>query len=156
MEKRKLGNNLEVSALGLGCMGMSFGYGPPHDKNEMIALIRSAVEKGITFFDTAEVYGPYTNEELVGEALAPFRSQVVIATKFGFKPTKEGEPRWNDLDSRPEHIKTGIEGSLKRLKTDVFEFVLPPPRGPQCAHRRGSRSSKRTDPGRQGQAFWLV
>jgi aryl-alcohol dehydrogenase-like predicted oxidoreductase len=122
MEKRKLGNNLEVSALGLGCMGMSFGYGPAHDKKEMIALLRSAVEKGITFFDTAEVYGPYTNEELVGEALAPFRSQVIIATKFGFKPAREGEPRWNDLDSRPEHIKTVVEGSLKRLRTDVIDL----------------------------------
>lgn len=122
MEKRKLGS-LEVSALGLGCMGMSFGYGPAHDKKEMINLIRSAVEKGITFFDTAEVYGPYTNEELVGEALAPFRGQVVIATKFGFKPATEGEARWNDLDSRPEHIKAVVESSLKRLRTDVIDLL---------------------------------
>src|SRR5258707_2028218 len=105
MQKRKLGNsNLEVSALGLGCMGMSFGYGPPADKQEMISLIRSAVERGITFLDTAEVYGPFTNEELVGEALAPFRGQVVIATKFGWKPASNGESRWSELASRPEHI----------------------------------------------------
>src|SRR6187455_3347623 len=102
IQKRKLGkSNLEVSALGLGCMGMSFGYGPAPDKKEMISLIRSAVEKGITFFDTAEVYGPFTNEELVGEALVPFRGQVVIATKFGWKPNADGSGRWNELDSRP-------------------------------------------------------
>src|SRR5687767_6060010 len=101
MQKRKLGNrNLEVSALGLGCMGMSYGYGPPADKQEMISLIRSAVERGVTFFDTAEVYGPFTNEELLGEALAPLREQVVIATKFGFKPASDGEERWSELDSR--------------------------------------------------------
>ena len=123
MQKRKLGNsNLEVSALGLGCMGMSFGYGPPADKDEMISLIRSAVERGITLFDTAEVYGPFTNEELVGEALAPLRDQVVIATKFGFKPAADGEGRWSDLDSRPEHIKQVAEASLKRLKTDVIDL----------------------------------
>src|SRR5215831_21068738 len=103
MQKRTLGNSdLEVSALGLGCMGMSFGYGPPMDKQEAISLIRAAVQRGLTFFDTAEVYGPFTNEELVGEALEPFRGQVVIATKFGWKPNAEG--RWSDLDSRPEHI----------------------------------------------------
>src|SRR5438093_8466502 len=97
MQKRKLGNNnLEVSAIGLGCMGMSFGYGPAADKQEMIKLIHSAVEQGVTFFDTAEVYGPFTNEELVGEALAPFREQVVIATKFGFKPAASGEGRWSE------------------------------------------------------------
>src|SRR6478672_5807476 len=105
MQKRKLGrSNLEVSAIGLGCMGMSFGYGPPADKKEMISLIRAAVERGVTFFDTAEVYGPFTNEELVGEALAPFRGREAFATKFGFKPGPEGA-RWSGLDSRPEHIK---------------------------------------------------
>ena len=114
MQKRKLGNSdLEVSAIGLGCMGMSFGYGPPADKQEMIKLIHSAVEQGVTFFDTAEVYGPFTNEELVGEALASFREQVVIATKFGFKPAANGEGRWSELDSRPEHIKEVAEDSLK-------------------------------------------
>ncbi len=122
MQKRKLGNSgLEVSALGLGCMGMSFGYGPAGDKQEMISLIRSAVERGVTFFDTAEVYGPFTNEELVGEALSPFRGQVVIATKFGFKPDpKEG--KWVGLDSRPDHIKQVVEGSLKRLKVDAIDL----------------------------------
>jgi aryl-alcohol dehydrogenase-like predicted oxidoreductase len=123
MQKRKLGTgNLEVSAIGLGCMGMSFGYGPPGDKQEMIAVIRAAVESGVTFFDTAEVYGPFTNEELVGEALAPFRKQVVIATKFGFKPASDGGGRWSELDSRPEHIKEVAESSLKRLKTDVIDL----------------------------------
>src|ERR1700675_1708882 len=105
MQKRKLGNsNLEISALGLGCMGMSFGYGPPADKKEMISLIRTAVERGVTFFDTAEVYGPFTNEELVGEALAPVRGQVVIATKFGWKANPSDAGKWTALDSRPEHI----------------------------------------------------
>src|SRR6184192_3771364 len=109
MKKRKLGKSrLEVSAIGLGCMGMSFGYGPPKDKQEMISLLRKAVELGVTFFDTAEVYGPFTNEELVGEALAPIREQVVIATKFGFKPAAGGEGRWSELDSRPEHIKEAV------------------------------------------------
>jgi len=123
MQKRKLGTgDLEVSALGLGCMGMSFGLGPPGDKQEMIAVIRAAVESGVTFFDTAEVYGPFTNEELVGEALAPFRKQVVIATKFGFKPASDGGGRWSELDSRPEHIKEVAEASLKRLKTDVIDL----------------------------------
>ncbi|MFA6916501.1 MAG: aldo/keto reductase [Parachlamydiales bacterium] len=123
MQKRKLGkSNLEVSALGLGCMGMSFGYGGGHDKNEMIKLIRSAVEKGITFFDTAEIYGPFANEELVGEALAPFRDRVIIATKFGFKTGMEGEVPLNGVDSRPEHIRAVVEGSLKRLKTDVIDL----------------------------------
>ena len=122
MKKRELGKSgLEVSAIGLGCMGMSFGYGPPKDKQEMVALIRAAVERGVTFFDTAEVYGPFTNEELVGEALAPFREQVVIATKFGFKPAKD-QPGWSDLDSRPEHIKEVADASLKRLKTDVIDL----------------------------------
>src|SRR5712692_7939060 len=115
MQKRKLGNsNLEVSALGLGCMGMSYGYGPAADKQEMISLIRSAVERGITFFDTAEAYGPFANEELVGEALAPFRGQVVIATKFGFKLGPKGEQL--GLDSRPTHIKQVAEASLRRLE----------------------------------------
>jgi aryl-alcohol dehydrogenase-like predicted oxidoreductase len=123
MQKRKLGNsNLEVSALGLGCMGMSFGLGPPADKQEMIALIRTAVERGVTFFDTAEVYGPYTNEELVGEALAPFHGRVVIATKFGFAPNPEDGGKWTALNSRPEHIKEVAEGSLKRLKVDTIDL----------------------------------
>ncbi|MDQ1693992.1 MAG: hypothetical protein QOH85_1527 [Acidobacteriaceae bacterium] len=123
MQKRKLGkSNLEVSALGLGCMGMSFSYGPPADKQEMISLLRTAVERGITFFDTAEVYGPYTNEELVGEALSPLRDRVVIATKFGFKLNPDGSPGWQGLDSRPEHIKEAAEGSLKRLQTDVIDL----------------------------------
>jgi aryl-alcohol dehydrogenase-like predicted oxidoreductase len=121
MKTRKLGNsNLEVSALGLGCMGMSFGYGPAADKQEMISLIRTAVERGITFFDTAEVYGPFTNEELVGEALAPFRGQVVIATKFGFKLGPDGKQM--GTDSRPDHIKEVAEASLKRLKTDHIDL----------------------------------
>ncbi len=123
MQKRKLGNsNLEVSAIGLGCMGMSFGLGPPADKQEMIKLIQAAVEQGVTFFDTAEVYGPFTNEELVGEALAPFRNRVVIATKFGFKPAADGSGRWSELDSRPEHIKAVADASLKRLRTDAIDL----------------------------------
>jgi aryl-alcohol dehydrogenase-like predicted oxidoreductase len=122
MQKRKLGkNNLEVSAIGLGCMGMSFSYGPPKDQQEMIALIRAAVERGITFFDTAEVYGAYTNEELVGEALAPFRDKVMIATKFGFK-IDPNTGKQAGLDSRPGHIREAAEGSLKRLKTDVIDL----------------------------------
>jgi aryl-alcohol dehydrogenase-like predicted oxidoreductase len=120
MQKRKLGNSgLEVSAIGLGCMGMSFGYGPAGDKNEMIKVIRAAVEQGVTFFDTAEVYGPFTNEELVGEALAPFRKDVVVATKFGWK-IQDGKSV--GLDSRPEHIKEVAEGSLTRLRTDVIDL----------------------------------
>ena len=123
MKKRKLGKSgLEVSAIGLGCMGMSFGYGPAKDKKEMIALLRAAVERGVTFFDTAEVYGPFTNEELVGEALAPFREQVVIATKFGFKAASGDQSRWSDLDSRPKHIKEVAEASLKRLRTNVLDL----------------------------------
>jgi aryl-alcohol dehydrogenase-like predicted oxidoreductase len=123
MQKRKLGkSNLEVSAIGLGCMGLSFGYGPPVDKQEGISLIRAAVERGVTFFDTAEVYGPFTNEELVGDALAPFRDRVVIATKFGWAPNPEDGGKWNALDSRPGHIKEAVEGSLKRLKTDVIDL----------------------------------
>ena len=123
MQKRKLAkSNLEVSAIGLGCMGMSFSYGPPKDKQEMITLIRKAVERGVTFFDTAEVYGPYANEELVGEALAPFRSQVVVATKFGWKVDPKAERGLAGLDSRPEHIKQVAEASLRRLKTDVIDL----------------------------------
>jgi len=121
MNKRKLGNsNLEVSAMGLGCMGMSYGYGPAGEKREMISVIRAAVERGVTFFDTAEIYGPFTNEELVGEALAPFREQVVIATKFGFKI--EPNSQRSDLDSRPEHIKQVAEASLKRLRIDTIDL----------------------------------
>src|ERR1700687_6192132 len=117
MQKRKLGNsNLEVSAVGLGCMGMSFSYGPPKDKQEMTSLLQAAVERGVTFFDTAEVYGPFTNEDLVGEALAPFRGKVVIATKFGFDLEAGG------LNSRPDHIKKVIEASLKRLRTDRIDL----------------------------------
>jgi aryl-alcohol dehydrogenase-like predicted oxidoreductase len=123
MQKRKLGNtNLEVSAIGLGCMGMSFGYGVAGDKQEMISVIRDAVKLGVTFFDTAEVYGPFTNEELVGEALAPFHGEVVIATKFGFKLKPNGEPGFVGLDSRPEHIKEVAEGSLKRLKVEALDL----------------------------------
>jgi aryl-alcohol dehydrogenase-like predicted oxidoreductase len=121
MQKRKLGKSgLEVSALGLGCMGMSYGYGPAADEQEMISLIRSAVERGMTFFDTAEAYGPFTNEELVGEALAPFRDHVVIASKFGFKFGPKGEQV--GLDSRPEHIKQVAEGSLKRLRIEAIDL----------------------------------
>jgi aryl-alcohol dehydrogenase-like predicted oxidoreductase len=123
MLKRKLGrSNLEVSAIGLGCMGMSFGYGPAADKKEMISLLRTAVDRGVTFFDTAEVYGPFTNEELVGEALAPFRGKVVIATKFGFKLDPGGGPKWAGLDSRPQHIKEVAEASLKRLGVDAIDL----------------------------------
>src|ERR1700704_3278482 len=122
MQKRKLGNSdLEVSAIGLGCMGMSFSYGPPKGKQEMISLLRTAVERGVTFFDTAEVYGPYLNEELVGEALTPFRKQVVIATKFGFSFDEAGKQ--SRLDSRPAHIKEMVEGSLKRLRTDHIDLL---------------------------------
>ena len=121
--KRKLGSQgLEVSAIGLGCMGMSFSYGPPKDPKQMIALIRAAVERGVTFFDTAEVYGPLVNEELVGEALAPFRGRVVIATKFGWAPARNGEARWSALDSRPEHVKAVAEGCLRRLKVDAIDL----------------------------------
>jgi len=123
MQKRKLGNsNLEVSAMGLGCMGMSFGYGPAADKKEMITLIRKAVDYGLTFFDTAEVYGPFSNEELVGEALAPVRDKVAIATKFGFKPSAADPSKWTELDSSPKHIRQVAEASLKRLKTDVIDL----------------------------------
>ena len=125
MQKRKLGkSNLEVSALGLGCMGMSFSYGPPKDKQEMTSLLRAAVERGITFFDTAEVYGPFINEELVGEALAPFRGKVVIATKFGFDLSgRDNRPGVAGVNSRPEHIKQAVEGSLKRLKVTTIDLL---------------------------------
>jgi len=121
MQKRKLGN-LEVSAVGLGCMGMSWSYGPPKDKKEMTALLHAAVERGVTFFDTAEVYGPLVNEELIGEALAPFRNKLVIATKFGWKPAAGDKERWSLLDSRPEHIRKVVEGSLKRLQVDAIDL----------------------------------
>jgi aryl-alcohol dehydrogenase-like predicted oxidoreductase len=128
MQTRKLGNsNLEVSAIGLGCMGMSFSYGPPKDTQEMTPLLRAAVDRGVTFFDTAEVYGPFTNEELVGEALAPFRGQVAIATKFGFDISPNSDPRGMTgapgLNSRPEHIKQSVEGSLKRLKVETIDLL---------------------------------
>jgi len=121
MKTRKLGS-LEVSAIGLGCMGMSWSYGPAKDKTEMIALIRAAVERGVTFFDTAEVYGPLVNEELVGEALAPFRGRVAIATKFAFRPAQEGEARWTVLDSSPAHIVRAVEGSLRRLRVEAIDL----------------------------------
>src|SRR5580704_5013492 len=123
MQKRKLGkSNLEVSAIGLGCMGMSFNLGPAMDKKDGISLIRAAVERGVTFFDTAEAYGPFTNEELVGEALAPFRDEVVIATKFGWEPNSNDGGKWNSLNSRPEHVKKVAEASLKRLKVDAIDL----------------------------------
>src|SRR5271157_4631703 len=128
MQKRKLGkSNLEVSAIGLGCMGMSFSYGPPKDKKEMTELLHAAVDRGVTFFDTAEVYGPFLNEELVGEALAPYRGKVAIATKFGFDVSPRSDPRGmtgvpSGVNSKPEHIKQAVEGSLKRLKVDVIDL----------------------------------
>src|SRR5258708_14753562 len=123
MQKRKLGNSkLEVSVLGLGCMGLSCVFGPPVDNKEGIALIRAAVERGVSLFDTAEVYGPFTNEELVGEALAPFRDQVVIATKFGWEANPADGGKWSSLNSRPEHIKKVAEASLKRLKVDAIDL----------------------------------
>jgi aryl-alcohol dehydrogenase-like predicted oxidoreductase len=123
MQKRTLGtSNLEVSAIGLGCMGMSYSYAPFPEKQAMIALIRAAMERGVTFFDTAEVYGPFTNEDLVGEALAPFRGEVVIATKFGHAPAFEGEARWSQLDSRPARIKQAVEGSLTRLRVEAIDL----------------------------------
>jgi aryl-alcohol dehydrogenase-like predicted oxidoreductase len=124
MQTRRLGNSgLEVSAIGLGCMGMTFSYGTPPDRNEMIALLRAAVERGITFFDTAEVYGPFNNEELLGEALAPFRKNIVIATKFGFELDPNGGRRWVGLNSRPDHIRQVVEGSLKRLRVDAIDLL---------------------------------
>jgi aryl-alcohol dehydrogenase-like predicted oxidoreductase len=123
MKKRTLGTSgLEVSALGLGCMGMSWSYSPVPDRKEMLSLLRVAVDHGVTFFDTAEVYGPHANEDLVGEALAPFRGQVIIATKFGWAPGSEGETRWTRLNSRPEHIKRVVEGSLTRLRVDAIDL----------------------------------
>ena len=122
MQTRKLGKDLEVSALGFGCMGMNAGYGRPGDRREMIALVHAAIDQGVTFFDTAESYGPFTNEELVGEALAPFRDKVVIATKFGFKLDPTGKPGWSGVDSRPEHIREVAEASLRRLKIDVIDL----------------------------------
>ncbi len=121
--KRTLGQGLEVSALGLGCMGMSFAYGPPRDRREMIGLLRAAVERGVTFFDTAEVYGPFTNEALLGEALAPFKGRVAIATKFGFRPDPGGGPRWTGLDSRPAHVREACEASLRRLRVDRIDLL---------------------------------
>src|SRR5215207_7264919 len=124
MKKRVLGTSgLEISAIGFGCMGLNFGYATSVTREDGIALIRAAVERGVTFFDTAEVYGPLTNEDLVGEALAPFRGQVVIATKFGFKPASESEARWSSLDSRPEHIRRVVEGSLKRLRVEAIDLL---------------------------------
>jgi aryl-alcohol dehydrogenase-like predicted oxidoreductase len=123
MMRRTLGQaGLQVSALGLGCMGMSWSYSPIPDRNDMVALLRAAVERGVTFFDTAEVYGPYANEELLGEALAPFRNEVVIATKFGWAPAAEGETRWSRLDSRPDHVKRVVEGSLSRLRVEAIDL----------------------------------
>jgi aryl-alcohol dehydrogenase-like predicted oxidoreductase len=124
MQKRKLGSSgLEVSAMGLGCMGMSFSYGPPKDKTEMVALIHAAVDHGVTFFDTAEVYGPFTNEALVGEALEPYKGKVVIATKFGFRLDPTGKEKWAGLDSRPEHIRQVVEASLKRLRVESIDLL---------------------------------
>src|SRR5437867_7138339 len=123
MKKRTLGNSgLQVAAIGYGCMGLTGAYGAAADRPDAIGLIHAAVERGVTFFDTAEVYGPFTNEELVGEALAPFRERVVIATKFGFALDPKGGPKWVGLDSRPEHVKQVAEGSLRRLKTDVLDL----------------------------------
>ena len=143
MQKRKLGSSgLEVSAIGLGCMGLSFGFGPPTDTQDAIRLIRTAVERGVTFFDTAEAYGPYRNEEVVGEALAPFRDQVVIATKFGFAFDPDGGQ--SGLDSRPEHIRQVAEASLKRLRTDAHRPVLSAPRRSERADRGCRRGGART------------
>jgi aryl-alcohol dehydrogenase-like predicted oxidoreductase len=151
LQKRRLGNgNLEVSAIGLGCMGLSFGYGPTVEKQQGISLIRAAVERGVTFFDTAEVYGPFTNEELVGEALAPFRGHVVIATKFGFDiDPKTGQQR--GLNSRPEHVREVAVASLKQMKTDRIDLFYQHrvDRG-RCRHGEGPH------PGRQGQALRIV
>ena len=155
MQKRKLGkSNLEVSALGLGCMGMSFSYGPPKDKQEMTTLLRAAVERGITFFDTAEVYGPFLNEELVGEALAPFRKQVVIATKFGFDLSgSDHRPGAAGLNSQPEHIKKAVEGSLKRLKVDVIDLLYQHRVDPNVPIEDVAGTVKELIQARQGQAL---
>jgi len=151
MQKRKLGkSHLEVSAIGLGCMGMSYGYGPAGDKQEMISVIRSAVERGVTFFDTAEVYGPFTNEELVGEALAPFHEQVVIATKFGFRLNPDGSPGFVGLDSRPEHIKAVAEGSLKRLKVEAIDLFYRHRVDPNVPIEDAAGAVKDLNSGRKG------
>lgn len=148
MQTRTLGKDLKVSALGLGCMGMTGAYGPPADKQAMVALIHAAVERGVTLFDTAEAYGPFLNEELVGEALAPFRKQVVIATKFGFDITPTGE-RTGGVNSRPDHIRAVADASLKRLKTDTIDIFLPTPRRPGRSNRGCRRYRK--GPHRRGQ-----
>lgn len=144
MQTRTLGNsNPEVSALGLGCMGMSQSYGPPPgDRQDMIAFIRAAVERGVTFFDTAEVYGPFHNEELVGEALAPVRDQVVIATKFGHAPAAPGDVRWGGVNSRPEHIRQAVEGSLRRLRTDVIDSTISTASIPMYPSKRSQARSR--------------
>ena len=141
MQKRTLGKSFEVSSLGLGCMGMSFGYGPPADRSEMIALIRAAVERGVTLFDTAQVYGPFTNEELVGEALAPFRDRVAIATKFGFLLDQDGKQ--TGLSSRPEYIRQMTEGSLARLRVEAIDISTSTAWIPKCPSRT-SRARSRT------------
>ena len=158
MQKRKLGNsNLEVSAIGLGCMGMSFSYGPPKDKKEMTDLLHAAVERGITFFDTAEVYGPFLNEELVGEALAPFRGKVVIATKFGFDLSgSDNRPGAAGLNSRPEHIKQAVEGSLKRLKVDAIDLLYQHRVDPNVPIEDVAGAVKELIQAGQGQALWPV
>jgi aryl-alcohol dehydrogenase-like predicted oxidoreductase len=149
MQKRKLGkSNLEVSAVGLGCMGMSWSYGPAKDKKEMIALLHAAVECGVTFFDTAEVYGPLVNEELVGEALAPLRNKVVIATKFGWKPAPGDGVRWTLLDSRPEYIRRVVEGSLKRLRVEAIDCARMVAR-PEAMDRSHSGYNKAASPRRK-------
>src|SRR5258707_7126021 len=154
MKKRKLGKSgLEVSAIGLGCMGMSFGYGPPKNKQEMIALLRTAVERGVIFFDTAEVYGPFTNEELVGEGLAPFRKQVVIATKFGFKIGPKGEQL--GVDSRPKHIKEVAEASLKRLRADMIDLFYQHRVDPDVPIEDVAGAVKELIQQSKGKHFWL-
>ena len=154
MEKHALGKSgLDVSAVGLGCMGMSWSYSPIPDRNAMLDLLRAAVDRGVTFFDTAEVYGPHTNEELVGEALAPFRGEVVIATKFGWAPGAEGETRWSRLNSRPEHIQRAVEGSLARLKVEAIDLYLPAPRRPRCPDRGCRRSRQGSDPAGQSETL---
>jgi aryl-alcohol dehydrogenase-like predicted oxidoreductase len=151
MQKRKLGNsNLEVSALGLGCMRMSFGDRPVGTRQEMISLLHAAVDRGITFFDTAEVYGPYTNEDLVGEALAPFRRQLVIATKFGFQLNPDSSPGWTGLNSRPERIKQVAEASIKRLRVDAIDLFYQHRVDPEVPIEDVAGSGEGTDSGRQG------
>src|SRR2546422_9875017 len=153
MQKRKLGKSiLEVSALGLGCMGMTFSYGPPADKKEMIKLLQAAVERGVTFFDTAEVYGPFNNEELVGEALAPFKGKVVIATKFGFKLDPNGGPKWVGLDSRPEHIRQVAEASLKRLRVEAIDLFYQHRVDPDVPIEDVAGGGKEPVPGGKGRA----